>query len=195
MSNGLVLLQKYASVVRALVDDLSLIYFFAAATNPPNIWRTTAKHAAEAYSPADTRRQGYRGCVCKGHVLHEHTALNKPAVPNWANTFWLRRKQSESSDMPSHGNEVKFVFLGETHSCLRLKREQLFWHRIKSAILGHHKKKQKQKKKNRSGKKYCVCFVRYQNWFPSRRELSPQSCTHHCFFLSLHIQQAFCPWA
>lgn len=46
--------------------------------------------------------------------------------------------------MPSHGNEVKFVFLGgKTHSCLRLKREQLFCHKIKSAILGHHKQKKK----------------------------------------------------
>lgn len=46
--------------------------------------------------------------------------------------------------MPSHGNEVKFDFLeGKTHSCLRLKREQLFCHKIKSAILGHHKQKKK----------------------------------------------------
>lgn len=38
------------------------------------------------------------------------------------------------------------------------------------------------KKKKISGEKYCVCFVRYQSWFRSHRELSPQSCTHHCFF-------------
>lgn len=35
--------------------------------------------------------------------------------------------------------------MGETHSCLRLKREQLFCHKIKSAILGHHKQKKKKK--------------------------------------------------